>query len=195
MTVTDQLHERSSGESGPDLSLTPAGPEHAQFWHAIRQEDRAIEFNPMDQLTLEQLRERLRQVGSDPTDSRQNDLRWMVIEHRDQADQLVGTVHLAVNRRMQHAEVGYHIGSEHYGRGIGRIAVYQLLELAFAEATGIQRLFAFIAERNIASIRLVERLGFQREGVLREHYQIGDRLVTEVVYGLLRREWVANRSD
>jgi ribosomal-protein-alanine N-acetyltransferase len=56
---------------------------------------------------------------------------------------------------------------------------------------------AYVATDNTASWRLLERLGFCREGLLREHYVIQDRRVDEFVYGLLRPEWQsgANRGS
>ena len=45
--------------------------------------------------------------------------------------------------------------------------------------------------RNEASVRVVERLGFRREGLLRERYHVLGDVQDSLIYGLLRREWAA----
>ena len=55
--------------------------------------------------------------------------------------------------------------------------------------TDLRKLLAMVHVDNIASCRLLERLGFQREGLLREHYLIEGEPVDEVLYGLLRPDF------
>jgi RimJ/RimL family protein N-acetyltransferase len=62
------------------------------------------------------------------------------------------------------------------------------LEFAFGRL-GLHRVFADTDPRNAPSIRVLERLGFRREGLLREHYLVQDEPQDAVVYGLLRSEW------
>jgi RimJ/RimL family protein N-acetyltransferase len=45
--------------------------------------------------------------------------------------------------------------------------------------------------RNAASIRTLERLGFQREGYLRERWQVNGETQDALFYGLLRPDWEA----
>jgi ribosomal-protein-alanine N-acetyltransferase len=103
--------------------------------------------------------------------------------------ELVGTVALdGFNAMMGFAEVSYHIAFDYRGRGIGTAAVRRFVEAIFAE-TPIRRLIAMIHEQNSASRRLIERVGFVQEGLLREHYLVGGQPANEVCYGLLRSEW------
>lgn len=103
--------------------------------------------------------------------------------------QLVGTCTLGridvPNRR---AELGFALGRMFWGRGYMTAALPVLLEFAF-ERLGLHRVFADADPRNARSIRLLERLGFRREGVLREHYWVQGEPQDGVVYGLLRAEW------
>jgi ribosomal-protein-alanine N-acetyltransferase len=52
-------------------------------------------------------------------------------------------------------------------------------------------LLAYVHEENVASCRVLEKLGFQEEGLLREHYVINGAAANEILYGLLKREWVS----
>jgi ribosomal-protein-alanine N-acetyltransferase len=64
--------------------------------------------------------------------------------------------------------------------------------LAFAfEELGLHRIEADVDPRNTASLQSVERLGFQREGYLRERWQVNGEIQDTVFFGLLRGEWEA----
>jgi ribosomal-protein-alanine N-acetyltransferase len=89
---------------------------------------------------------------------------------------------------MGYSEIGYMLSESHQGRGLGTAAVSLFVAKIFRESS-LDRLFATISVENAASIRLVTRLGFTREGLLREHFLIEGRRVDELVYGILRREW------
>jgi RimJ/RimL family protein N-acetyltransferase len=57
----------------------------------------------------------------------------------------------------------------------------------------LRRLEADVDPRNAGSIRTLERLGFQREGFLRERWHVNGEIQDAIFYGLLRREWL--KSD
>ncbi|HJQ98867.1 MAG TPA: GNAT family N-acetyltransferase [Candidatus Polarisedimenticolaceae bacterium] len=67
------------------------------------------------------------------------------------------------------AELGYVLRRDHWGRGLATEAVSAVLDFAFGEM-GLHRVGADTDPRNSASARLLERLGFQREGLQRETY-------------------------
>jgi RimJ/RimL family protein N-acetyltransferase len=54
---------------------------------------------------------------------------------------------------------------------------------------GLHRVEADVDPRNDASLRLVERLGFRREGHLRERYFVAGEIQDSVIYGLLAPDW------
>jgi RimJ/RimL family protein N-acetyltransferase len=58
-------------------------------------------------------------------------------------------------------------------------------------ALDLNRLEADIDPRNNASGRSLERLGFQKEGVMRERWIVNGEVSDTVFYGLLRSEWKA----
>ena len=63
-------------------------------------------------------------------------------------------------------EIGYWLGRKFWGRGIATAAVKAATAYAF-EKFDITRVYALPFDRNVASIRVLEKAGFQREGVLR----------------------------
>lgn len=86
------------------------------------------------------------------------------------------------------AEVGYALGRESWGCGYMVEALVGLLGRAFGE-WGLRRVEADTDPRNRRSLRLLERVGFRREGYMRERFLVGGELQDSVVLGLLGREW------
>ncbi len=86
------------------------------------------------------------------------------------------------------SEIGYDVGQEFQGRGIGTEAIIHLVAKIFTE-TSIRRLLAYVAEGNVPSRKLLERVGFQQEGIFREHFIINGKATDEVIYGVLGSDW------
>ena len=128
----------------------------------------------------------------DDSFARQVMLKWGVARRTD--NQLIGTTTLYnldfANRR---AEVGYALGRTHWGQGYMHEALQALLSYCF-ETLNLRRLEADVDPRNEASIKSLERLGFQREGFLRERWEVGGEIQDALFYGLLRPEWKQNVS-
>ncbi|MGD2102057.1 MAG: GNAT family protein [Acidimicrobiia bacterium] len=90
------------------------------------------------------------------------------------------------------AEVGYWIRSSATGRGICTEAVDLLLKEIF-ESLGYHKIVLRIAVGNDASDRVAQKLGFTREGVLREELLIRGNWVDHTLWSLLDREFRAAR--
>ena len=104
-------------------------------------------------------------------------------------NKLIGTVTLFnLSRSNGRAEIGYAMGSAYWGKGYMNEALKALIVHAF-DVMNFRRLEADVDPRNAASIRTLERLGFQREGFLRERWHVGGELQDAFFYGLLKREW------
>ncbi len=107
---------------------------------------------------------------------------------------LVGTVGL-VELEIPHgrAELGYWVGVPYWGRGYATEGGSAVLEYAF-NVLGLNRVWAQHFTRNPASGRVLEKLGFRREGTLRSHHRRFGEFEDAAVYGTLASEW-RNRGD
>ncbi|HEV7798965.1 MAG TPA: GNAT family N-acetyltransferase, partial [Pyrinomonadaceae bacterium] len=87
-------------------------------------------------------------------------------------DTLIGSVTIFhpdfTHRR---AEIGYALGRAHWGKGYMQETLKAVLNYAFT-VLELHRIEADVDPRNAASVRVLERLGFQREGYLRERWQV-----------------------
>ena len=115
-------------------------------------------------------------------------LKWGVARRTD--DLLIGTTtlfHLDLSNRR--AEIGYALGREYWGQGLMHEALQGLLSYCF-ETLDLRRLEADVDPRNKNSIKALERLGFQREGYLRQRWEVAGEIQDALFYGLLRSEWI-----
>lgn len=83
------------------------------------------------------------------------------------------------------AEMGYYIGEPYWGRGFGTSAVMQTCGYIF-QHTDIIRIFAEPFAQNIASCRVLEKAGFQLEGILRSNAVKNGRVSDMKLYALIK---------
>ena len=103
--------------------------------------------------------------------------------------EFIGLVDLhSVDHRNKKAEVGAWIGRKYWGKGYGTEALKQILKLAF-DKLKLHKVTGIAFEWNIASRRIMEKVGFKYEGTLRDDYRIGNRWHNNVIYSILRDEF------
>lgn len=83
------------------------------------------------------------------------------------------------------AEIGYWLGEDYWGRGIVTEAVCAVTDWAF-ESFDLCRIFAFVYEWNPASMRVLEKAGYQYEGRLRKSVTKDGRTIDQVIYAIVR---------
>jgi RimJ/RimL family protein N-acetyltransferase len=114
-------------------------------------------------------------------------LKWGMVLKED--DSLIGTLTLFhLDRTHRRGEIGYALGRKWWGLGFMNEALHGLISYAFKELD-LHRLEADVDPRNEASIKTLQRLGFKREGYLRERWHVGGEIQDAFFYGLLRREY------
>ena len=87
------------------------------------------------------------------------------------------------------ASMGYCFDDAVWGHGYATEAARVLLQWAF-DTLEMNRVQAETDTRNVASARVLEKLGFVREGMLREDCVVNGEVSDSWVYGLIRREWL-----
>ena len=91
------------------------------------------------------------------------------------------------NIHRQTAELGYYIAEEYWSKGIMTEAVKQICEYVFANSD-IIRIYAEPFAYNIASCRVLEKVGFQYEGTLRSNAVKNSKVIDMKMYSLLKEE-------
>lgn len=104
-------------------------------------------------------------------------------------DRAIGSISIfrQQNIHRQTGELGYYIAEEYWGMGIATEAVKQICARVFA-GSDIIRIFAEPFAHNIASCRVLEKAGFQYEGILRSNAVKNGRVIDMKMYALLRED-------
>jgi RimJ/RimL family protein N-acetyltransferase len=102
--------------------------------------------------------------------------------------ELIGDVGVGLNDNLRQAEIGFTLAPGHHGRGYASEAVRAVLGHLF-RVQGLHKVSAECDARNLASARLLERVGFVREGALRQHTWIKGEWTDDLLYGLLETDY------
>lgn len=88
---------------------------------------------------------------------------------------------------MYGAYLGYWIDADHQGKGLVTEGIRAVLDFAFGPA-GLHRVQAAIMPRNARSLRVIEKLGFRREGYAERYLQIAGAWEDHVIFARTREE-------
>jgi ribosomal-protein-alanine N-acetyltransferase len=173
------------------VKLVPYQSSFLEPFIAWRNEPLTVRHNPLQPMTATEISKMLESAGSELSDLKKYEAyRWFVALDAE----IVGSVSLKnISHTMGYAEIGYGITQAHHRRGIATAAVGLLVDKVFAE-TRLRKLMAFVHDKNRPSCRVLEKLGFQKEGLLREHYIVNGKAENEILYGLLKTDWEARAT-
>lgn len=159
---------------------------------AWRKEPSIRRFQPLQDLSLEQLRADLsnQKIENLYRGGEGEKFQWVLLAFNRPA----GWITLVISN-WEHglAEIGYSLTTAYQNQGIMPRALALLLAELFGKTT-LERIEARCACENEGSYRVLERLGFQREGRMRSYFRIGNRRYDNYLYALLREDYLKARS-
>lgn len=174
--------------STPRLQLRPLQPGDAEALFAIHSDARVVRYwSSRPWTSLDQADA---MIASDLKELPAGDHLRLGLELRG-SNQIIGTCslfHLAPQCRR--AEIGYAMAHAHWGNGLMHEALSALLHWGFT-TLDLNRVEADVDPRNAPSVRSLQRLGFLKEGRLRERWIVEGEVSDSDLYGLLRRDWHA----
>lgn len=100
----------------------------------------------------------------------------------------VGQVSLTIYRDNELGSLGFNVARPHWGKGLATEAARAVMDWGF-ETHGLAKVYAGAYAPNLASLRVLGKLGMKREVVLRGHALFRETRYDDVYYGLLREEW------
>ena len=182
----------SAGDTGPAIfgngvSLRTPQPGDYVGWAELRAQSRAFLSAweptwPSDDLTCGAFRRRLRRYAQD----RRDDHAYPFFVFREDDGALLGGVTLSNVRRgvTQACSLGYWIGEPHARKGYMSAAVAAVVPFVFDQLR-LHRLEAACLPINSASIRLLEKTGFSREGHARKYLRINGVWQDHILFAML----------
>ena len=119
-------------------------------------------------------------------------LKWWGIEIKTEGH-LIGTCgYYKWDKQHHRAEIGYDLWIDYWGQGLMPEALQILIQYGFEEMD-LNRIEATTHTENQRSQRVLAKLGFQKEGLLREYYCQDGIYNDQVQFSLLRTEWQNSR--
>jgi len=89
-------------------------------------------------------------------------------------------------------ELGCTLNKAHHGKGYAFEAMNEIVIYIF-ENLGKRRIVVSIDSRNQPSIRLIERLGFHKKGLVKESSELNSEWTDDLVYAMLKDEWLSKK--
>lgn len=105
----------------------------------------------------------------------------------NQTNKLIGSIALYKFNPSMKCLLGYFLDKDHYGKGYATEAVKLILNFAFKEI-GFHRVEAGVMPRNIGSIRVLEKVGFTREGLARDYISINGVWEDHYMFSILESD-------
>ncbi|HSL44261.1 MAG TPA: GNAT family N-acetyltransferase [Anaerolineales bacterium] len=147
-----------------------------------------VQYMPFGPTTEAQTREHLSQCLATAVEQPRRIYELAVILRTEQ--QLIGTATIALHpHERRHASFSYLLHQQYWGKGYATEAMRTLINFGFT-VLGLHRLEDTCDTRNLASARVMEKLGMRREGHLRETIWKDGRWYNEYIYAILGHEWV-----
>ena len=164
---------------GGDLRLRPMEHSDIAAWYAYLRLPHVLEHTSWNLVSADELRPLVDEYNSDSASSKLCFAIESVMEPR-----LVGAIGFhTVSQVHRSAEIAFNLNPEYWGRGIATRCCNAVADWGFSDQ-GYVRIQAAALDTNLASMRVIEKCGFQREGKVRSF---------RLVRGLPRDFWVYSR--
>jgi ribosomal-protein-alanine N-acetyltransferase len=189
------LRAATPGDFGPVIETDRVllrAPQMSDYsaWAELRaaSQDFLVPWEPLwapDELSRASFRRRIRHYMRDM----QEDVGYALFVYDTRSTSLVGGITLCNVRRgvTQSCTLGYWVGAAHARQGFMTAAVRAVVPFVF-DSLELHRLEAACLPENTASMRLLERVGFKREGLARRYLRINGDWRDHVLYALLETD-------
>lgn len=180
----------------PRLELIPASIDLAkrvvEFYQ--RNEPHLTPWEPPKPLAFDtEIHQRNRLAQAEQAAKDGTAVRWWLCL-RNEPNVLVGSIGLTaiVRGGFQNAMLGYAIDEKFQGQGLMQEALAAAIEYAFSTELNLHRIQANVRPENLRSLKLLERLGFEREGYAKDYLFIHDAWHDHVMFALRNENFKGN---
>lgn len=137
--------------------------------------------DPSKDVSLEKLKEVIEAIQNNKA------IMWAITRKPD--DVYIGSIgYWRIQAENHRAEIGYVLHHDYWKQGLMQEAMQAVLNYGFSQMH-LHSIVADINPANLSSIRLVERLGFQREAYFRDNWYYNGKYLDSAIYCLLESDW------
>jgi RimJ/RimL family protein N-acetyltransferase len=137
------------------------------------------EYNPLHQVSLEEIGK----IFSSP-----HEMKAFIVENKEQRKVGFIAYFYVLHPATRSLEISYSFIPSERSKGYGTEALNIIVDFLFLSKDAI-RIQAQTDSKNLASQRILEKVGFKKEGVLRKSFFVRGEWKDSWIYGILREEW------
>jgi len=157
----------------------------AQALMQIRQSDAVMEF--IDRPRMKNLEEAYAFIENIISSVEKNESIFWVIAEEENPDLMIGSIGFwRIEKQHYRAEIGYLLHHDHWQKGFMKEAAAAVITWLF-DNTQAHSIEANLDAHNTGSVKLLESLGFEREGYFRENYFYKGQFTDSALYSLIRK--------
>jgi ribosomal-protein-alanine N-acetyltransferase len=154
---------------------------------AYQSDERYLQYYPWTERTEAEVRAFVQMFLDQQIEQPRRKFQFVITLPSD--GQLIGSCGIRrKNENEWEADIGYELAPEYWGQGYATEAATAIVDFGFRELH-LHRISSWCIAENTASAKVLERLGLQLEGRLRENDYFKGRWWDILVYGLLKNEW------
>lgn len=175
-----------------DLYVRPSKLEDAESMFSMLSDPESMKYWSDQPIT--EMHEAIEVLNKDlESDAQGNSLCWAVCLAGQ--NKMIGKCILFQFSDQNHrAEIGYLLNREYWRQGLMQQALTAVIDFAF-DTLKLHRIEADVDTENAASLRLLEKLGFKREGLFRDRWFVYNEWQDSVMLGLLKQDWLAKKPS
>lgn len=163
-----------------DIQFRPLTIEDNAFIFDLLTKDETSKYQSWQFETMSEIEDYMKNIRA-----KEDSIYYRVIEDANQNP--IGVCSLTVNKKHNKGEIGYMIHPYFWGKGYATKAAQYLITYGFKNLK-LNRIFAVTDTRNDGSIRVLEKVGLKREGLLRQDKIVRGAYRDSYIYSLLNVE-------
>ena len=165
-----------------DLHLRASKPTDAEGMFAMLSDPESMKYWISPPIT--ELNDAVEALNRDlESDAQGNSVSWALTLHGQ--DEMIGKCILfQFNQAHHRAEIGFILNRNYWRRGLMSQALEAVIDFAFT-TLNLHRIEADVDPDNAGSLGVLEKLGFEREGLFRERWLLNNEWVDSVMLGLV----------
>ena len=171
----------------PRLRLRPLREGDEEAVYTLLSDERVVRYMLFPLFTREGAHAFVARVRQAPGAGQPSQLVLGLANRQD--DNLIGLAGIVLRPELEEGEVWYLLHPDRWGEGLVSEGVRRLVQHGFS-ALGLHRVWAGCLPENPASARVLEKLGFRREGFLRRNLRIHGEWRDSYLYAVLADEWI-----
>ncbi|MGI8317080.1 GNAT family N-acetyltransferase [Halobacillus mangrovi] len=173
-------------EENERILLREIAPDDWAPLHEIASDEEACKFQPWGPNNEDDSKFFVNQAMRDKQKRHRSRYVFAIVEKK--TDQIVGNIEMNIRDWDGVGEIGFIIHPGQWGKGLATDAALLIMKHSF-EKCELHRIAATCSPENKASIKVLEKIGMVKEGVLRQDLLVKGEWRDSCVYSMLREEW------